>query len=157
MQKISPFLWFDGEAEPAANFYISVFKNAKAGNIMRYGEAGPGPTGSVMSVTFEIEGQEFIAFNGGPQFTFSPAISLFVKCEAQEEVDTLWEKLSDGGEKLRCGWLTDKYGVTWQIVPTVLGDMLQDPDARKAKRVMEAMMKMTKLDIGLLKQAYEQP
>ena len=156
MQKIAPFLWFDGKAEEAMNFYTSIFKNSKIGNVMRYGDAGPGPKGSVMSVTFEIEGQEFIALNGGPMFTFSPAISFFVKCETQEEVDALWTKLSAGGQTQQCGWLKDKFGVSWQIVPAVLGAMLQDKDPEKSKRVMEAMMKMVKLDIRLLKQAYDQ-
>ena len=156
MQKIAPFLWFDGKAEEAMNFYTSIFKNSKIGNVMRYGDAGPGPKGSVMSVTFEIEGQEFIALNGGPMFTFSPAISFFVKCETQEEVDALWTKLSAGGQTQQCGWLKDKFGVSWQIVPAVLGAMLQDKDPEKSKRVMEAMMKMVKLDIRLLKRAYDQ-
>jgi predicted 3-demethylubiquinone-9 3-methyltransferase (glyoxalase superfamily) len=155
MQKITPFLWFDSKAEEAANFYISVFKNSKIVSIMRYGEAGPGPKGSVMSATFQLDGQEFIALNGGPMFTFSPAISFFVHCESQEEVDKLWEKLSEGGEKQRCGWLKDKYGVSWQIIPTVLGQMLQDKDGEKSKRVMNAMLQMDKLDIKTLKQAYE--
>jgi predicted 3-demethylubiquinone-9 3-methyltransferase (glyoxalase superfamily) len=155
MQKITPFLWFDGKAEEAANFYVSVFKNSKIVSIMRYGEAGPGPKGSVMSATFQLDGQEFIALNGGPMFTFSPAISFFVHCESQEEVDKLWEKLSEGGEKQRCGWLKDKYGVSWQIIPTVLGQMLQDKDGEKSKRVMNAMLQMDKLDIKTLKQAYE--
>jgi predicted 3-demethylubiquinone-9 3-methyltransferase (glyoxalase superfamily) len=156
MQKIAPFLWFDGKAEEAMSFYTSIFKNSKVGNVMRYGDAGPGPKGTVMSATFELEGQEFMALNGGPMFTFSPAISFFVNCETQEEVDELWGKLSEGGETQRCGWLKDKYGVSWQIVPTVLGTMLQDKDAEKSKRVMHAMLKMNKLDIKLLKQAYEQ-
>jgi predicted 3-demethylubiquinone-9 3-methyltransferase (glyoxalase superfamily) len=155
MQKITPFLWFDGKAEEAANFYVSVFKNSKIVSIMRYGEAGPGPKGSVMSATFQLDGQEFIALNGGPMFTFSPAISFFVHCESQEEVDKLWEKLSEGGEKQRCGWLKDKYGVSWQIIPTVLGQLLQDKDREKSKRVMNAMLQMDKLDITTLKQAYE--
>jgi predicted 3-demethylubiquinone-9 3-methyltransferase (glyoxalase superfamily) len=155
MQKITPFLWFDSKAEEAANFYVSVFKNSKIVSIMRYGEAGPGPKGSVMSATFQLDGQEFIALNGGPMFTFSPAISFFVHCESQEEVDKLWEKLSEGGEKQRCGWLKDKYGVSWQIIPTVLGQMLQDKDGEKSKRVMNAMLQMDKLDIKTLKQAYE--
>ena len=156
MQKISPFLWFDGKAEEAANFYTSIFKNSKVVNIMRYGDAGPGPKGSVMSVTIELDGEEFIALNGGPVFTFSPAISFFVKCDTQDEVDHFWIKLSAGGETQRCGWLRDKYGVTWQIVPTVLGELLQDKDAEKSKRVMNAMLQMNKLDIAGLKQAYEQ-
>lgn len=156
MQKIIPFLWFDGKAEEAMNFYISVFKNSKATNIMRYGKAGPGPEGSVMSASFQLEGQEFYALNGGPQFTFTPAISLFVNCKTQEEVDELWEKLSEGGAKDRCGWLRDKYGLSWQIIPTALGELLNDADAQKSKRVMEAMMKMDKIDIAGLKQAAEQ-
>ena len=155
MQKITPFLWFDGKAEEAMNFYTSIFKNSKVVGIMRYGEAGPGPKGTVMSVTFQLDGQEFIALNGGPMFTFSPAISFFVNCETQEEVDELWEKLSEGGEKQRCGWLKDKYGVSWQIVPAVLGEMLQDKDPEKSKRVMNAMLQMNKIDIKSLKQAYE--
>jgi predicted 3-demethylubiquinone-9 3-methyltransferase (glyoxalase superfamily) len=156
MQKIAPFLWFDGKAEEAAHFYTSIFRNSKIGHVMRYADAGPGPKGTVMSVTFEIEGQEFIALNGGPAFTFSPAISFFVKCETQREVDELWAKLSAGGETQRCGWLKDKFGVSWQIVPTVLGEMLQDKDPEKSKRVMDAMLKMVKLDISLLTQAYSQ-
>jgi len=155
MQKITPFLWFDSKAEEAANFYVSVFKNSKIVSIMRYGEAGPGPKGSVMSATFQLDGQDFIALNGGPMFTFSPAISFFVNCESQEEVDKLWEKLSEGGGKQRCGWLKDKYGVSWQIIPTVLGQLLQDKDREKSQRVMNAMLQMDKLDITTLKQAYE--
>jgi predicted 3-demethylubiquinone-9 3-methyltransferase (glyoxalase superfamily) len=153
MQKITPFLWFDGKAEEAMNFYVSIFKNSKTGRISRYGEAGPGRKGSVMSATFELDGQEFFALNGGPAFTFSPAISFFVNCETQEEVDDFWEKLSAGGEKLRCGWLKNKFGVSWQIVPSILGRLLQDKDAGKSTRVMQAMMKMDKLDIRGLEQA----
>jgi len=156
MQKITPFLWFDGKAEEAMNFYTSIFKNAQVGSITRYGEAGPGPKGSVMSATFELEGQQFFALNGGPQFKFTPAISFFVNCTTQEEVDRYWEALSAGGEKLQCGWLTDKFGLSWQIVPTALGEMLSDKDAAKASRVMQAMLNMTKLDIKGLKLAYEQ-
>jgi predicted 3-demethylubiquinone-9 3-methyltransferase (glyoxalase superfamily) len=155
MQKITPFLWFDGRAEEAMHFYVSIFKNSKAGSITRYGDAGPGPKGTVMVVTFQLDGQEFIALNGGPQFTFSPAISFVVNCETQEEVDAFWEKLSEGGEKLQCGWLRDKYGLSWQIVPTVLGEMMQDKDAERSQRVMKAMLQMNKIDIGRLKQAYE--
>ena len=155
MQKITPFLWFDDKAEEAANFYTSIFKNAKILDMMRHGEAGPGPKGSVMSATFEIDGQEFIALNGRPVFTFSPAISFFVKCQTQEEVDHYWQKLSEGGERQRCGWLKDKYGVSWQIVPTILGQLLQDKDAGKSTRVMNAMMKMDKLDIAGLKRTAE--
>ena len=156
MQRITPFLWFDDKAEEAVNFYISIFKNSKIGTITRYGEGGPGPKGAVMSATFQLEGQKFIALNGGPQFTFSPAISFFVNCETQEEVDELWEKLSEGGEKQRCGWLKDKYGVSWQIIPSALGELLQAKDSEKSKKVMKAMLQMDKLDIESLKQAYEQ-
>jgi predicted 3-demethylubiquinone-9 3-methyltransferase (glyoxalase superfamily) len=156
MQKITPFLWFDGHAEEAVNFYVSIFKNSKVVNITRYGEAGPGPKGTVMSATFQLDGQQFMALNGGPMFTFSPAISFFVNCDTQKEVDELWEKLSRGGEKQRCGWLKDKYGVSWQIIPTALGEMLQDKDAEKSTRVMRAMLQMDKIDIRNLRQAYEQ-
>jgi predicted 3-demethylubiquinone-9 3-methyltransferase (glyoxalase superfamily) len=155
MQKITPFLWFNGQAEEAANLYTSLFKNSKIGSIARYGEAGPGPKGTVMSVTFQLNGQEFIALNGGPQFTFSPAISFLVSCETQEEVDRLWEKLSEGGRKDRCGWLQDKYGLSWQIVPSVLGTMLHDKDPEKSRKVMKAMLQMDKIDIARLEQAYE--
>src|SRR5438132_5918684 len=155
MQKITPFLWFDNQAEEAANFYASVFKNSKIGTISRYGEAGPGPKGSVMVVTFQLAGEEFMALNGGPLFKFTEAISLSVNCETQEEVDELWEKLSEGGEKGRCGWLKDKYGLSWQINPTVLGEMLSDKDAEKSNRVMRAMLKMNKIVIEDLKRAYE--
>lgn len=153
MQKITPFLWFDGNAEEAANFYISIFKNSKMGKISRYGDAGPGPKGSVMSVTFQIEGQEFFALNGGPQFKFTPAISFFVNCETQKEVDDLWEKLSAGGRTDRCGWLQDKFGLSWQIIPTVLGQLLGDKDPQCAKRAMQAMLQMTKIDIEKLQRA----
>ena len=154
-QKIAPFLWFDGKAEQAANFYVSVFRNSKVLSVTRYGEAGPGPKGSVMSAVFQLEGQEFYALNGGPQFKFSPAISLFVNCETQQEVDDLWEKLSAGGKTNRCGWLDDKFGLTWQIIPTTLGKLLQDKDAARANRVMKAMMQMDKIDIARLQQAYD--
>ncbi|HYS58297.1 MAG TPA: VOC family protein [Burkholderiales bacterium] len=154
MQKITPFLWFDDKAEEAVNFYASIFKKSKIGIVSRYGEAGPGPKGSVMSVTFRLEGQEFMALNGGPHFKFSPAISFFVHCKTQEEVDDLWERLSAGGEKQRCGWLKDKYGLSWQIIPTALGEMLSDKDAGKSARVMKAMLQMDKIDINKLKQAY---
>ena len=156
MQKITPFLWFDGRAEEAMQFYTAIFKNAKVGDVTRYGEAGPGPKGSVMTATFELEGQQFVALNGGPSFTFTPAVSFFVSCETQEEVDHYWGRLSEGGETNRCGWLKDKFGLSWQIVPSVLLRFLQDKDAEKSRRVMEAMLKMTKLDIGLLTQAHEQ-
>src|SRR5262245_279478 len=156
MQKITPFLWFDGRAEEAMNFYTSIFKNAKVGSVTRYGEAGPGPKGKVMSATFELEGQEFYALNGGPHFKFTPAISFFVKCTTQQEVDYYWDKLSAGGAVQQCGWLTDKFGVSWQIVPTLLGELLGDKNQAKAARVMQAMMKMIKLDIKTLQQAYDQ-
>jgi len=156
MQKITPFLWFDGKAEEAMNFYVSIFKNSKVVNVTRYGEAGPGPKGTVMTAKFELDGQEFVALNGGPQFTFTEAISFVVNCATQQEVDEFWEKLSEGGEKSRCGWLKDKYGLSWQVVPTVLVEMLQDKDAEKSKRVMQAMLQMDKLDIKALKQAYQQ-
>ena len=156
MQKITPFLWFDGRAEEAMNFYCSIFKNSKAGAVTRCGEAGPGPKGSVMSATFELEGQTFMALNGGPHFTFSPAISFFVSCRTQAEVDELWDKLSAGGEKQRCGWLKDKFGVSWQIIPTALGELLQHEDGAKSKRVMQAMLAMSKLDIAGLERAAEQ-
>ena len=155
MQKITPFLWFDGKAEEAARFYVSIFKNSKIGQIRRLGEAGPGPKGSVLTISFQIEGQEFVALNGGPQFTFTPAISFLVNCQTQEEVDHFWEKLSDGGRKNRCGWLQDKFGVSWQIVPTALGQLLGDPDPEKSSRVMKAMLQMNKLDIRGLQDAYE--
>jgi predicted 3-demethylubiquinone-9 3-methyltransferase (glyoxalase superfamily) len=155
MQKITPFLWFDHQAEEAVQFYTSIFKNSKVENMSRYGEAGPGPAGTVMSATFQLEGQKFMALNGGPHFKFTEAISLFVDCKTQEEVDELWEKLSAGGEKSRCGWLKDKFGLSWQIIPSVLGELLQDEDDEKSGRVMEAMLQMDKIDINALKQAYE--
>jgi predicted 3-demethylubiquinone-9 3-methyltransferase (glyoxalase superfamily) len=156
MQKITPFLWFDDKAEEAMNFYVSIFKNSKVGTVTRYGEAGPGPKGAVMSATFQLDGQEFFALNGGPHYKFTPAISLFVDRETQQEVDQLWDKLSAGGRKDRCGWLQDKYGLSWQIIPSVLGKLLQDKDANKSQRVMQAMLQMEKLDIKKLEQAYEQ-
>ena len=156
MQKITPFLWFDGNAEEAMNLYVSIFKNSKVVSVTRYGDAGPGPKGTVMSATFQLEGQQFYALNGGPQYKFTPAISLFVSCETQKEVDELWNKLSAGGHKDRCGWLQDKYGLSWQIIPTALGKMLQDKNPRKAQNVMKAMLQMDKIDIAKLKQAYEQ-
>jgi predicted 3-demethylubiquinone-9 3-methyltransferase (glyoxalase superfamily) len=155
MQKITPFLWFDGQAEEAMNFYTSIFKNSKVGRVTRHGAAGPGPKGAVMSATFSLDGQDFMALNGGPQFTFSPAISFFVNCEAQAEVDELWEKLSEGGEKGRCGWLKDRFGVSWQIIPAGLGELLQGRDAEKSSRAMKAMLQMGKIDIQRLRQAYE--
>jgi predicted 3-demethylubiquinone-9 3-methyltransferase (glyoxalase superfamily) len=155
MSKINPFLWFDRQAEEAANHYVSIFKNSKIVNVARYGDAGPGPKGSVMTVAFQLEGQDFVALNGGPQFKFTEAISLLVNCETQQEVDELWSKLSAGGEPSRCGWLKDKFGLSWQIVPIALGKMLADKDPARSRRVMEAMLQMDKLDINRLKQAYE--
>ncbi|HHO47501.1 MAG TPA: VOC family protein [Desulfobacteraceae bacterium] len=161
MQKIIPFLWFDHQAEEAADFYVSVFGNSRIVHIDRYGKAGSEASGraegSVMTVTFELEGQQFVAFNGGPEFTFSPAISFVVNCTTQEEVDALWEKLAAGGDEKaqQCGWLQDRYGVSWQIVPAVLEEMLRDKDTEKAERTMRAMLRMKKLDIDVLRQAYE--
>jgi len=159
MQKITPFLWFDDKAEEAAKFYVSLFKNSKVGGIARYGEAGEKaagrPKGSVMTVEFQLDGQEFTALNGGPHFKFTEAISLVVNCETQEEIDEFWEKLSAGGEKSQCGWLKDKYGLSWQIVPTALAELYLSGDAEKSERVMKAMLQMDKLDIKTLKQAYE--
>ena len=161
MQKVTPCLWLNNQAEDAAKFYASIFKNSKIGDMTHYGEAGAKvsgrPKGSVMTVTFEIEGQEFVALNGGPHFTFSEAISLMVRCETQKEIDEMWEKLSQGGEKGQCGWLKDKYGLSWQIVSPVWDEMLRDKDAKKSERVMKAILQMTKPDIKTLKQAYEQP
>jgi len=153
MQKITPFLWFDNNAEEAAKFYVSIFENSKITDTRRYGDAGPGPKGSVMTVTFQLDGQEFMALNGGPHFKFTEATSFFVNCKTQEEVDELWEKLSAGGEKSRCGWLKDKFGLSWQIVPEALGELLAHPDPEKAKRAMNAMLQMDKIDIRKLKQA----
>ena len=155
MQKIVTFLWFDNQAEEAANLYVSVFKNSKIGTVRRYGKAGPGPEGSVMTAAFQLEGQEFYAVNAGPHFKFTPAISLFVNCESQEEVDELWEKLSAGGRKDRCGWLQDKYGLSWQIIPTALGKLMSDPDPEKSSRVMKAMLQMDKIDINRLEEAHK--
>jgi predicted 3-demethylubiquinone-9 3-methyltransferase (glyoxalase superfamily) len=155
VQKISPFLWFDGKAEEAAQFYISVFPNSKIGDILPTGPDGPGPQGSVLTVAFELDGQKFTALNGGPHYKFSPATSFVVNCETQDEVDYYWEKLSASGKTMQCGWLDDKYGVTWQIVPAILVKMLQDKDAEKARRVMQTMMQMVKLDIKPLQQAYD--
>ena len=155
MQKIVTFLWFDNQAEEAANLYVSVFKNSRIGTVRRYGKAGPGPEGSVMTVSFRLEGQEFYALNAGPHFKFTPAISLFVNCESQEEVDELWEKLSAGGRKDRCGWLQDKYGLSWQIIPTALGKLMSDPDPEKSSRVIKAMLQMDKIDINRLEEAHK--
>ena len=153
MQKITPFLWFDGKAEEAATFYVSIFKNSKMGTVNRYGDHGPGPKGAVMIARFQLDGEEFIALNGGPQFQFTPAISFVVDCDTQEEVDHFWEKLSAGGKILQCGWLQDKFGVSWQIVPTALGRLMSDPDPEKRNRVMKALMQMTKLEVKGLQQA----
>lgn len=150
MQKITPFLWFDTQAEDAMNFYVSIFKNSKVTNVMH------GPDGSVMSATFELDGEEFMALNAGPQFKFSEAVSFFIKCETQEEVDYFWEKLSDGGEESMCGWVKDKFGLSWQVIPNALGELLNDPDAEKAQKVMNAMLKMHKINIAELRRAYEQ-
>ena len=155
MQKITPFLWFNDNLEEAISFYTSVFKNAKVGWVRRYGPEGPGKEGTVMTATFEIEGQEFMALNGGPVFQFTPAVSFFINCKTQEEVDELWEKLSEGGEKGQCGWLKDKFGLSWQIVPSVLGELLNYKDKEASGRAMRAMMKMTKLDGNVLKKAYD--
>jgi predicted 3-demethylubiquinone-9 3-methyltransferase (glyoxalase superfamily) len=156
MQKITPFLWFNNNAEEAANFYTSIFKNSKIGDISRCGDVGPGPKGTVLSITFELEGQKFMALNGGPHFSFTPAISLFVNCETQQEVDEFWEKLSDGGQIERCGWLRDKFGVSWQIIPAALMKLMSDPDPKKANQVMKAMLEMDKIDVQRLEQAYQQ-
>jgi len=155
MKKITPFLWFNDKAEEAMNFYVSVFTNSKVLGVTRYGDAGPGPKGTVMTANFELNGQEFVALNGGPQFTFSPAISFVAHCETQQEVDDLWRRLSEGGREDQCGWVTDKYGVTWQVIPTALIQMLNDKDPRKSKSVMQAMLQMKKIDIPTLKQAYD--
>jgi predicted 3-demethylubiquinone-9 3-methyltransferase (glyoxalase superfamily) len=155
MRKISPFLWFDDQAEEAMNFYLSIFENSKVGKITRYGDAGPGPKGSVMTASFELEGQPFTALNGGPHFKFTEAVSFVVNCDTQEEVDEFWDKLSEGGQIQQCGWLKDKFGLSWQITPSVLIELLNDPDPQKSQSVMEAMLQMTKIDIAKLRQAYE--
>jgi predicted 3-demethylubiquinone-9 3-methyltransferase (glyoxalase superfamily) len=154
MQKITPCLWFDGNGEEAMNFYTSIFKDAKIENVHRYGESGPGEAGSVLSGLFTLHGQQYMVLNGGPHFKFTPAISFSVDCKTQEEVDELWEKLSEGGETQRCGWLTDKFGVSWQIVPSILSELLHSKDREKSARAMQAMMQMVKLDIAALEQAY---
>lgn len=155
MHKITPFLWYDNNAEEAIDFYISVFKNAKKGKVARYGDAGPGPKGSVITASFEIEGQEFVALNGGPQFKFNEAVSFVIDCKTQQEVDHYWEKLSEGGEKSRCGWLKDRFGLWWQVVPSLLSELLADKDTRKSGNVMQAMMQMDKLDMQKLREAYD--
>ena len=156
VQKITPFLWFDDNAEDAVNFYTSIFKDSKIENISHYGDEGPGPAGSVMMANFKLNGQDFMVLNGGPEFTFSEAISFFVSCETQAEVDYYWDRLSEGGETQQCGWLKDKFGLSWQIVPTALGELMGDKDPEKAGRVMQAMLKMVKIDIAGLQQAYDQ-
>src|SRR6266404_507330 len=156
MQKITPFLWYDDKAEEAANFYVSIFKNSKVVSVARYGEAGPGPKGSAMTVAFELDGQKFVALNGGPHFKFTEAVSFVVNCTSQEEVDYFWEQLLEGGGKeSQCGWLKDKYGLSWQVTPTILPELLQNKDPEKANRVMQAMLKMVKIDIETLKRAAE--
>jgi predicted 3-demethylubiquinone-9 3-methyltransferase (glyoxalase superfamily) len=156
-QKITTFLWFDADAEAAMNFYVSIFKNSRIISVNRYGEGGPGPAGQVITGTFELEGQRFMALNGGPHFKFTEAVSLFVDCDTQAEVDDLWEKLlAGGGKPQQCGWLKDKYGLSWQIIPSALGELMNDKDPKKSRRVMEAMLKMVKIDIRALREAYEQ-
>ena len=156
MSKITPFLTFNDQAEEAVNLYVSLFKNSKILSINRFGEGAPMPAGTVMTVSFVLDGQEFTALNGGPHFTFTDGFSLYVSCETQAEVDELWEKISAGGEKGQCGWLKDKYGVSWQIIPTALGQLLGDKDPHKAQNVMQAMLQMTKIDIAALRRAYDQ-
>jgi predicted 3-demethylubiquinone-9 3-methyltransferase (glyoxalase superfamily) len=155
MQKITPFLWFNNEAEEAVRYYTSVFRNSKMGKVARYGKDSPGPVGSVMTASFELDGQEFTALNGGPHFKFSEAISFVINCSNQDEIDEYWEKLSAGGETQQCGWLKDKFGLSWQIVPTVLPDLLTGKDATRISRVTQALLKMTKIDIRTLEEAYE--
>jgi predicted 3-demethylubiquinone-9 3-methyltransferase (glyoxalase superfamily) len=155
MQRINPFLWFDNQAEEAVNFYTSVFKNSTIGTISRYGDEGPGPAGSVMVISFQLDGQEFLALNGGPIFKFTEAISFTVNCDTQEEIDYYWEKLSAGGQEVQCGWLKDKYGLSWQIVPTIFGNMMQEGTAEQTNRMMKALLQMVKLDIKGLQDAYE--
>lgn len=156
MPKITPFLWFDKNAEEAAQFYASVFKNSRILDVSRYGDAGPGPKGQAMVVRFQIEGQEFLALNGGPQFKFTEAISFTIHCETQNEVDYYWDRLSAGGKEVQCGWLQDRFGLSWQVTPTVLPRLLQDPDPAKSQRVMKAMLGMGKIDIAGLERAYNQ-
>jgi predicted 3-demethylubiquinone-9 3-methyltransferase (glyoxalase superfamily) len=154
MQAITPFLWFDNNAEEAMNFYLSIFKDSEALRISRYSDAGPGPKGTVMTAEFQLNGQKFVALNGGPHFKSTEAISFVINCETQEEVDYFWEKLSAGGEKSRCGWLKDKFGLSWQVTPTIMGELMSDEDTEKSKRVMQTMMQMDKLEIEPLKRAY---
>jgi predicted 3-demethylubiquinone-9 3-methyltransferase (glyoxalase superfamily) len=154
MQKIKPFLWYNNNAEEAVDYYLSVFKNARKGNVTRYGEGGPMPKGTVMTVEFELDGLEFVALNGGPHFIFTEAVSFTIDCNDQVEVDYYWDKLSEGGQKSMCGWLKDKYGLSWQVVPKALPKLLSDPDKTKAQKVMSAMMKMDKIVISKLEEAY---
>lgn len=155
IQRITPFLWFDHQAEEAAGYYTSIFPNSKIVKVVRYGKTGPGPAGTAMTVEFQLEGQTLVALNGGPHFKFTEAISFVVNCETQDEVDAYWERLSEGGSPVECGWLKDKFGLSWQIVPTVIGEFLSDPDPEKSQRVMQAILAMKKLDIRALRQAYE--
>lgn len=155
MQKISPFLWFDGQAEEAANFYVSIFENSRVVGVSRFGDAGPGPAGSVMAISFELNGEAITALNGGPEFSFSPAISLQVDCDTQDEIDHLWDRLTEGGEPGQCGWLIDKYGLSWQIDPAILGELLGGPDSAASQRVMAALLEMRKIDIATLQRAHE--
>lgn len=154
LQRITPCLWFDGQAEEAAKFYISIFENSRMGDVTRYGDVGPGKKGTVLTVTFHLNGQEFMALNGGPQFTFTEATSFIVNCDTQEEIDKYWDRLSADGKEVQCGWVKDKFGLSWQIVPSMLGRMLQDRDQKKANRVMAAVLRMVKLDIKRLQQAF---
>lgn len=156
MQKITPFLWFDNQAEEAANLYVSLFKNSRILSVSRHNPEGHGPVDTVLVCQFELEGQEFLALNGGPMFKFSEAVSFVINCDTQEEVDFFWERLCDGGEPSQCGWLKDRFGLSWQIVPTILGKLMTDPDPEKSRRVMHAMLQMTKMDIAALQRAYDQ-
>ena len=156
MPKITPFLWFNDQAEEAMSFYVSIFKNSKAGSVTRYGDAGPGPKGSVMTANFQLEGLDFTALNGGPQFPFTEAVSFVVHCETQREIDHYWDKLTAGGKPVQCGWLKDKFGLSWQVVPAVLPRLLKDTDPKKSQRVMQALMQMTKIDIARLQEAADQ-
>jgi predicted 3-demethylubiquinone-9 3-methyltransferase (glyoxalase superfamily) len=155
MQTITPYLWFDTQAEEAMNYYVSIFKNSRVGDVQRFGEAGPGPAGTVMACSFVLDGQEFMALNGGPMFNFTEAISFFVNCETQEDVDYLWDKLTDGGEEQPCGWLKDKFGVSWQVIPSALGGLISGPDPEGAARAVRAMLQMKKIDIATLQRAYD--
>ena len=155
MHKVTPFLWFDDQAEEAVKLYVSIFGNSRIETVTRYGPAGPGPSGSIMTIAFVLDGQPFVALNGGPLFKFTEAVSFVANCETQEEIDSVWEKLSAGGSRGRCGWLKDRFGLSWQVVPPVLGQWLADRDPARSQRVMQAMLQMDKLDIGRLRQAYE--